>query len=260
MGFSDISIDIRYSETRQSCLILVVLKHKRAYVKFLHDVCVGFFCQVSLWWKDPSLASQSITLVERPLYWPLSLANINRPGMLHANGTMTKAVGTLRWMAPEVFRGDQTYTSAVDVYSFGIVMWELATREVPWASELPSGELNQFIHLNLALQTGRRPVIPTSVSVEHSSFVAVMKKCWAGDPADRPPFSEAVEDLASCLRDVAFLCAKCVQVVSTSVSSRALTGPVYDLRSIHLLQLLFLSWRVIFTQIQSALLIYENKF
>jgi serine/threonine protein kinase len=35
--------------------------------------------------------------------------------ILDARGTMTKAVGTLRWMAPEVFRGDQTYTRAVDV-------------------------------------------------------------------------------------------------------------------------------------------------
>ena len=47
-----------------------------------------------------------------------------------ARGNMTKAAGTLLWMAPEVFRGDQNYTSAVDVYSFGIVLWELATRNM----------------------------------------------------------------------------------------------------------------------------------
>jgi sterile alpha motif and leucine zipper-containing kinase AZK len=59
-----------------------------------------------------------------------------------ARGTlMTKAAWTHRWMAPEVFRGDQRYTKAVDVYSFGIVLWELATRQVPWVGELSSDEL-----------------------------------------------------------------------------------------------------------------------
>jgi serine/threonine protein kinase len=51
---------------------------------------------------------------------------------VNAHGTTTKAAGTLRWMPPEVFRG---------VYSFGIVLWELATRKVPWVGELPSDEL-----------------------------------------------------------------------------------------------------------------------
>lgn len=43
-------------------------------------------------------------------------------GMLAARGSMTKAAGTVLWMAPEVFRGDQNYGSAVDVYSFGVIM------------------------------------------------------------------------------------------------------------------------------------------
>ena len=48
------------------------------------------------------------------------------------DGVMTRAPGTLQWMAPEVFRGDTRYTTAIDVFSYGIVMWEVATREVPW--------------------------------------------------------------------------------------------------------------------------------
>jgi serine/threonine protein kinase len=114
-----------------------------------------------------------------------------------AHGTMTKAAGTLLWMAPEVYRGDQTYTNAVDVYSFGIVLWELATRKAPWVDEL-SSETVFFEQLNTALQTGRRPAIPDSVLAEHSAFVAVMRHCWAGDPADRPTFTQAAADLFAC--------------------------------------------------------------
>jgi serine/threonine protein kinase len=45
--------------------------------------------------------------------------------VLDVNGTMTRAVGTLLWMAPEMFRGDQNYGPEVDVYSFGIILWEV---------------------------------------------------------------------------------------------------------------------------------------
>jgi serine/threonine protein kinase len=128
------------------------------------------------------------------------LPNMSSLGVsfVDAHGAMTKAAGTLLWMAPEVYRGDQTYTGAVDVYSFGILLWELATRRAPWVDELTSETLF-FEQLNNALQTGRRPAIPDSVLGEHSAFVAVMRHCWAGDPADRPTFSQAAADLF-CLR------------------------------------------------------------
>jgi serine/threonine protein kinase len=111
---------------------------------------------------------------------------------------MTKAAGTLLWMAPEVFRGDQNYTKSIDVYSFGIVLWELATRKTPW-KDTEGGDIETilFEEINRALQTGRRPAIPDVVCAEHGAFVAVMQRCWAGDPANRPTFAEAARDLAA---------------------------------------------------------------
>lgn len=115
-----------------------------------------------------------------------------------AHGTMTKAVGTLLWMAPEVFRGDLTYGPPVDVYSFGILLCELATRQRPW-HELSSDSATFFDELNHALQTGRRPAIPQSVLTEHSAFVTVMHNCCAGDPTDRPTFTDVSSELAAIL-------------------------------------------------------------
>ena len=37
-----------------------------------------------------------------------------------------------RWLAPEVVT-DQAYSTAADVYSFGLILWELLTWQLPWA-------------------------------------------------------------------------------------------------------------------------------
>jgi hypothetical protein len=54
--------------------------------------------------------------------------------------------------------------------------------------------------LQLALQTGRRPTIPSQVEQAHGDFVKVMRQCWTGDPMDRPCFSDLLPRLAACLQ------------------------------------------------------------
>jgi serine/threonine protein kinase len=44
---------------------------------------------------------------------------------------MTSKIGTYQWMAPEVIRGFK-YTEKADVFSFAVIMWELATRKPPY--------------------------------------------------------------------------------------------------------------------------------
>ena len=65
--------------------------------------------------------------------------------------TMTKGVGTPLWMAPELFVGGTKYGPEVDVYSFGVIMWELATRKIPWEEEIAT---TQYIMFFAALAVG----------------------------------------------------------------------------------------------------------
>lgn len=50
---------------------------------------------------------------------------------------MTGLAGTFHWMAPEILTSSNSYTHKADVYSYGIVMWEIMAREPPFKSFRP---------------------------------------------------------------------------------------------------------------------------
>ena len=101
----------------------------------------------------------------------------------------TKGVGTPLWMAPEILSGSTSYGASADVYSFGIVIWEIASRQEPWL-EL-SGDLIVEELLEL-LTNGIRPRIGEGWPIE---FVKLMVECWSTDPQARPPFGKIVQRL-----------------------------------------------------------------
>ena len=96
-------------------------------------------------------------------------------------------MGTPLWMAPELFVGGTKYGPEVDVYSFGVIMWELATRKLPWQDEIAETQyILFFAALYKAFESGERPQVPCEVAEARPEFVALMRKCWATDPATRP--------------------------------------------------------------------------
>lgn len=80
-------------------------------------------------------------------------------------------------------------TYASDVYSFGIVAWEVLSRELPWATVTRPKDI--FIRVVLK---ELRPVIPEGAP---SLIVDVVKACWVGEPANRPTFSVILEGMKS---------------------------------------------------------------
>lgn len=95
--------------------------------------------------------------------------------------------GTLPWMAPELLSGKSgKVTDKVDVYSFGIVMWELLTGEEPYA-KMHCGEIIGGIMNNTL-----RPPVPSWCE---PSWRSLMERCWSSDPGQRPSFSEIAAEL-----------------------------------------------------------------
>ena len=106
--------------------------------------------------------------------------------------SMTRGIGTPLWMAPEVFFGHSKYGPEVDVYSFGIIMWELISRKDPWCELGATNYITQSRLLSEALEDDRRPAIPDGFAADHQSYVGTMQKCWPTDPKARPSFESVV--------------------------------------------------------------------
>eukprot|EP00245_Coleochaete_scutata_P004705 TRINITY_DN1756_c0_g1_i2.p1 TRINITY_DN1756_c0_g1~~TRINITY_DN1756_c0_g1_i2.p1 ORF type:complete len:356 (+),score=36.43 TRINITY_DN1756_c0_g1_i2:68-1069(+) len=104
---------------------------------------------------------------------------------LQAQKTMTPETGTYRWMAPEVIMHHR-YDNKADVYSFGIVLWEIVTCTIPFYGLNPLETAVAVAHHN------QRPKIPESCP---EGLALLMTQCWDRNPAARPTFTEIVERL-----------------------------------------------------------------
>ncbi|VAI71248.1 unnamed protein product [Triticum turgidum subsp. durum] len=95
--------------------------------------------------------------------------------------------GTLPWMAPELLNGSSNLVSEkVDVFSFGIVMWELLTGEEPYADLHYGAIIGGIVNNTL------RPLVPESCDPQWRSL---MEQCWLAEPTERPSFTEVVKRL-----------------------------------------------------------------
>ncbi|XP_031130846.1 uncharacterized protein LOC116032433 [Ipomoea triloba] len=95
--------------------------------------------------------------------------------------------GTLPWMAPELLNGSSNKVSEkVDVFSFGIVLWEILTGEEPYANMHYGAIIGGIVNNTL------RPHIPNFCDPE---WRMLMEQCWAPDPAARPSFTEIARRL-----------------------------------------------------------------
>jgi serine/threonine protein kinase len=100
---------------------------------------------------------------------------------------MSGLVGTAQWMAPEIFLSQPRYGGPVDVYSFGIMLWELLTSGLPFDGV-------EVAQLPKRVVGGLRPEIPRDTPPELAALIA---SCWHEDPQKRPTFQQISQLLAT---------------------------------------------------------------
>jgi len=116
---------------------------------------------------------------------------------------MTPETGTYRWMAPEMIQ-HRPYNQKVDVYSFGIVLWELVTGMLPFQN------MTAVQAAFAVVNKGARPIIPGDCL---PVLGEIMTRCWDANPDVRPPFTDVVKmlenaqaELGSTVRKARFRC------------------------------------------------------
>lgn len=138
-------------------------------------------------------ASTSTSLAATdPLYQSMASrtsANSSASSQLQMSFGLTTHTGTPSYMAPELL-GGRRYGMPADVYSFAIVMWELASLKLPWMDlELKN---NSVIHVlcKVVDEQNQRPPIPSATP---KAFADLMERCWARDPRMRSLFQQIVD-------------------------------------------------------------------
>jgi len=114
------------------------------------------------------------------------LARVVEP---HDRKALTSFVGTIHWMAPEMF-DSRSYDEKVDVYSYGIVVFEMFAREPPF-EDRQQEEIEQLV------KKGARPTleaVPQELPVELRD---IMITSWAQNPRERPSFGSIIQALSS---------------------------------------------------------------
>jgi serine/threonine protein kinase len=102
---------------------------------------------------------------------------------------MTSGAGTYHWMAPEVLDG-HSYDEKVDVYSYGICLFELIARRIPYDT------LGlEPVSIAVAVSRGRRPDPKCLPEDCPGDLRLTMECCWAQCPTGRPGFDTILETL-----------------------------------------------------------------
>jgi len=99
--------------------------------------------------------------------------------------------GSLLWKAPETFSIHNPFTDKADIYSLGIIFWEIASCQLPYVGFDKST-------IESSVKAGERLEIPSTCPLE---FKDLIKHCWSQDPKQRPDASFVLDNISQIIDD-----------------------------------------------------------
>lgn len=134
--------------------------------------------------------------------WVAKVCDFNLSRMLHDRTSLVNSgnPNSPGWQAPEMLAGER-YGKAADVFSFGVILWELVTLKEPWREEAEGKPYLYYIMNNVI--EGKRLEFPSVEAIEPvlpevGEVIALAQSCWHQLAVQRPTMSE----VASRLREI----------------------------------------------------------
>lgn len=109
--------------------------------------------------------------------------------------TLNKMVGTMAYCAPEVYFGEK-FSTASDVFSVAIILWELVTRCIKGKYERPYQEHPHLrFDFQIIIQVAKKELRPTLPETTPEPFSELIKLCWSHNEKNRPSCKEIIAKL-----------------------------------------------------------------
>jgi len=114
------------------------------------------------------------------------------------SSTLSKLRGTYAYCPPEVYFG-KDFTPKSDIFSFGVILWEMAYRCLTGVYAQPFSEFTQIVFdFQIIIQSAKKDLRPTIPESCPEAFKDLINRCWHKSPTERPSTTE----LAVALREV----------------------------------------------------------
>ncbi|XP_062228548.1 probable serine/threonine-protein kinase SIS8 isoform X3 [Phragmites australis] len=125
--------------------------------------------------------------------WVVKVCDFGLSRMKHSTFLSSRSTaGTAEWMAPEVLQNEPS-DEKCDVFSYGVILWELSTLLQPWEG------MNPMQVVGAVGFQQRRLDIPGDVD---PAVAEIIERCWQTDPRLRPSFSEIMAALRPLLKNM----------------------------------------------------------
>ncbi|CAI9299739.1 unnamed protein product [Lactuca saligna] len=154
----------------------------RRRLKMLRDICRGLMCihRMKIAHRDIKSAN---CLVNK--HWTVKICDFGLSRMMTESPVKdSTSAGTPEWMAPELIR-NEPFTEKCDIFSLGVIMWELCTLNRPWEGLPPERVVYSVAN------EGSRLEIP------EGPLGKLIADCWA-EPAERPSCEDILARLLDC--------------------------------------------------------------
>lgn len=93
----------------------------------------------------------------------------------------------VRWRAPETMGRTPEWSTKSDVYSVGMVIWELCARQIPFQDVVDDAAIPIMVRME-----GERPEIPNGCP---EVLMNIIRQCWKADPHERPSCADILGEM-----------------------------------------------------------------